>query len=407
MIYGVTHEEDGTAIKRATIGYKLSIGLPPQEGRNYPQRLDHFIVTVKTAKAGGWEEDVPFTKMLKDKYCPGEVPFRELDVILLDEDPEKIFRSEYAWRTQTQLKCHGDGRDAVRRFSELHPDDQRGMPDKKPNDWIEIDGCGRGCPQLEQKLCKPSGDLYFIFPERPVLGSVAMLHTSGYESVKRLTSSLQDIMTKVAEHGGTLKGLQLKLVARPYKTSWLDGAARKSSSQLGFNLEFRQEDHRKLLPALVQQSRDFNKDIGEVIDVETLSEEETQSTIQPEFHPTEEQIAEKNRAEAAIETKQEVQRASQRPKVLDKVAGQQPATAAAATPTPVAKVTEQKLTIVDLKAGLEAARTVEDLDRIFAQAKTVPKAEDALKSFYETRRGFLKPPATPAATAGNHPKDII
>lgn len=408
MIFGVTHSAEGEPIKRATIGYKLSIGLPPTEGKNYPQRLDHFIVTTKTHAKGGWEEDKAFTTLLADRYCKGQ-PFRELDVVLLSDDPEEVFRSEYAWRTQTQLLCHGDGRDAVRRFSQLHPDDQKDIPNGKPNDWIEIGGCGKGCPQLDQRLCKPSGDLYFMFPERPVLGSVALLHTSGYESVRRISASLLDIKNMVEEHGGSLKGLRLKLVARPYKASYMDKDQRKNSVQLGFNLEFRQEDHRKLLPALVNQSREFNKEVGDVIEVEPLNEDEAATTIGPEFHPTEEQVAEQAKAEAAVEAKKQVDAAGQRPKVLDKVAEQAPKPPAA-EPT--------------LKDKMTAAKTLIELNALSEQAKKLPKAErDALRQVYKERYAVLVPTNVPAGwkdekkpdpppppveeKKSDHPTDII
>lgn len=384
MIFGVTHDAEGAPIKRATIGYKLSIGLPPTEGKNYPQRLDHFIVTVKTGAKGGWEEEKSFTAYLKNLYCPGDQLFRELDVVLLSDDPEEIFRTEYAWRTQTQLKCHGDGQDASRRLSKMHADDIRELTatGSKPNDWIEIGGCGKGCPQLEDKLCKPSGDLFFMFPERPVLGSVAMLHTSGWESVRRVSASLHEIKMMVEQHGGSLKGLRLKLVARPYKTSFTDDKnQRKSSVQLGFNLEFREADHRKLLPALVRQSLAAKKEMGD-IEVEPLPEDEIDAALGSEFHPTAEQQQEQKAAETKVETEKEVTRSAQRPKILDHVASQAPKQ-------------EAKLTVADVKASLEAAKTVQEIDAAFAQAKTVPKAEKALEDFYKARRAILSgdPPA--------------
>ncbi len=394
MIYGVTHGDEGEALKRATVGLKLSIGLPPVEGRNYPQRLDHFIVTVKTGKKGEWEMDEAFTGVLQQKYG---APLRELDVVLLSDDPEENFRTEYAWRTQTLLKCHGDGKDALRRFSELSHDEQLKTPDARSNDWFPFAGCGRGCPQLDERLCKPSGDLYFMFPERPVLGSVAMLHTSSWESVRRLSASMHEIKTIVEGHGGSLKGLRLKLVARPYKTTYVEKGARKSSVQFSFNLEFREADHRKLLPALVRQSIDFNKEIGDVIEVEPLAEDETDATIGPEFHPTPEQQEAQKAAEA--EVKPEPPPQPQRPRSLDRVAQQAPQ-----------KPTERALTIADIKAALEAAGTQEDLFRVWEQGKQVPKAHKALEEFYRARRDAITPPTQKAqepAVKQEHPVDVI
>lgn len=404
-IYGVTHTQEGTPIKRATVGLKLSIGLPPQDGKNYPQRLDHFIVTVKTGKLGQWEEDKAFTKALADKYGS---PLRELDIVLLSDDPDEIFRTEYAWRTQTQLKCHGDGLTAMRRLAELSKEDQDEIGGR-PNDWIEITGCGRTCPQLEERLCKPSGDLYFMFPERPVLGSVAMLHTSSWESVRRLSASLHEIKATVEEHGGSLKGLRLKLVARPYKTSYLDRDVRKNSVQYGFNLEFREADHRKLLPALVRQSLDFQKEVGEVIDVEPLPEDEVDATVGPEFHPTPEQQEAQRQAEHSADTKKQVEQAGQRPKVLDSVAGRTTAPATTTTkPAAAGHLGEQPLTIADLKAGMDSAKTLEELNALYDQTKKVKGATKALTDFYKARCEALSTPV-PAQqqTSQEHPNDVI
>lgn len=428
MIFGVTHTDDGEAIKRATVGLKLSIGLPPEQGRNYPQRLDYMIVTVKTGKKGEWEKDIAFTNALAEKYG---APLRELDVVLLSDDPEEVFRTEFAWRTQTQLKCHGDGRDAVRRLSELHPDEQKNISGR-PNDWIPIEGCGRTCPELEKHLCKPSGDLYFMFPERPVLGSVATLHTSSWESVRRLSASLYEIKAMVEEHGGSLKGLRLKLVARPYKTSYMEGNTRKTSVQFGFNLEFREADHRKLLPALVRQSLDFNKEIGDVIDVEPLAEDEADATIGPEFHPTPEQQEAQRQAEqpkpaGQPEPSKQAEPQSRRPRVLDKVASQAPAAAQAppATPKPEPQNGKAKRgpdTAAELLKKMEAAATINQLQLYGEQAKSRDYSDDdreLMRGIYAARLKQLKaaesmgfesaaPAVEPAAPAEPEPpKELV
>ena len=200
----------------------------------------------------------------------------------------------------------------------------------------------------------------------------------------------------------------------------MDGAQRKNSSQLGFNLEWRQSDYRKLLPTLVQQSLSLSKDM-ETIDVEPLPEDEIDATIGPEFHPSPEQQEEARKAEAAKEVKTEVAQSSQRPRALDRVAKRAEAPPAPAPAAPVSK--EEPLSIADLKAALEAAKTLATLNAVWTQAKTVPKAEDALREFYLARakafQGVVtnvpagwqdngaekKEPA--AAPASSHPKDII
>lgn len=386
MIFGVTHDVDGEPIKRATIGFKLSVGEAPTPERNYPRRLEHFIVAVKTGERGTWQEDKMFTSHLREKYC-GQAPFRELDIVLLSDEPEEIFRTEFAWRTQTQLICHGDGRDAARRFHAFPAEDQQKIQSDTPlraNDWIEIPGeCGQQCPYLQQRACKPSGDLYFMFPERPVLGSVATLHTSGWESIRRISASLHEIKAAVEQYGGSLKGLRLKLVARPYKATYVDKEQRKSSVQLGFNLEFREQDHRTLLPALIQRSKEFKQVVGEVIDIEALPDED----IGKEFYPNQNQQQEQRAAEDGAQAQQIAEAATRRPKALDKV--MQSAAAAPRVDVPEEKTLAQRIA---------AASTVAELQAVGELAmKATKKEQNAVRELYARRLEALKAAAAPAA----------
>lgn len=326
MIFGVTHNAEGEPIKRLTVAYKLGHGVGPSEEKNYPGQRKEMFVSQRTSAAGKFGgtfvEDVEFTKLLKDTYAGGG-PLKECDIILLSEDPEEIFRTQLALREQKRanaLMCKGDGKSASRRWSMFTEKEQleyrkaydiAGPID--PKTFVDLDYCGDVCPYRQNRTCKPSGDLYFMFPERVQHGSVATLHTSGHESVKRIVSSLHAIKNEIEPYGGSLKMLRVKIVLRAYRVTYQDKDGQKTGSQLAYNLEFREQDYRKLIPKMIEASRQFTEDMSDVIDVpiEEISDEE----IATEFHPTPEQQEAQRRDEAQAE-----QRApSTRPAALNKV----------------------------------------------------------------------------------------
>lgn len=318
MIFGVTVDEEGRPLKRMIVSRKLGVGLPPNDTRNYPVRYDHFITSKRTGKKGEFELDKEFTAHLGKIY--GE-PLMELDVILRSNNREEIFRSEYAWRTQDRsnaMLCHGDGHDAVRKWKAFTPEERLAIGGTyRDNDEIEIKTCGDQagkpiCPHLAAKKCKPSGDLYFMFPEDPIFGSMATLHTGGWEGVRRLAASLALIEKEIEPYGGQLNGMRLKIVAQHYPVRYQDPKTKQErvDRQLAFHLEFRSKDHRKLLPTMVHEARLLAESMGEAIDIEPISDSE----IADEFYPTDEQ-KEQQQAESGERRDEEKKSAN----VLDRV----------------------------------------------------------------------------------------
>ena len=120
-IIGLTHNSDGSAILRRSVTTKIAIGLPPKDKSDHPQSLDHFVFQRKGQRGSGisaevlWEIDQEKTEHY-GKGC------REVEIILLDNAPDRVFRTEYAWWTATQKQCWGDGETATRRT----PHDPRG-----------------------------------------------------------------------------------------------------------------------------------------------------------------------------------------------------------------------------------------------------------------------------------------
>lgn len=253
MIYGVTHNTDGTPRKQLAIGIKVAIGEPAKEGRNYPTKLDHFVITTKNPK-GEWIEDKALTEELQEHHSPAiedgvYAPLREFDVVFLSNDIEEVFKTEFAWWTKTEKKCHGNGQTAMRRASEADDETREAFPGQ---DWVPWSPCGPGCPELAATKCKPSGKLFFILADRPRIGSVCVYYTTSYQSVRQIHASLLQIQDFTS---GRLRGIPLKMVIRPGKTTYTDAkGVRKTSHAFFVHIEFRHEDREKLIPSLLAES---------------------------------------------------------------------------------------------------------------------------------------------------------
>lgn len=288
-IYGVTVGEQGEVMQRLAVTTKVAIGEVKKagNGKTYPSKLDHFIFLRKSATTFDWEPD----PVLTEKFG---AECREFWIILLDDEQENVFRTEYAWWSKTEKKCSGDGRQAFRRTAE-NPDGQPWTP------------CGDACPELNNGACKPSGDLYFVLADFPKLGSVCRLHTSSYLSIRQVHSAIEQIRGVT---GGRLAGIRCKLVVRPAKASYVDpkDKTKKTTTIYTLNLELAAEDMKKLLGEMTQYAQLFQqtqKLLGQGRVVDYSEEEETVRAreITPEFYPETEApaavIAQPVRASAA------------------------------------------------------------------------------------------------------------
>jgi hypothetical protein len=274
-IFGLTVSEQGEVMQRLAVTTKVAIGeVVKQNGKTYPQKLDHFVFLRKSAKSLEWEPDPDLIK-----HFTGSC--REFWMILLDDQIENVFRTEYAWWTAAEKKCWGDGRQATRR-TEKSPEGEEWSP------------CGDLCPDLDVGRCKPSGDLYFILADFPRLGSVCRLHTTSYRSIRQIHSALEQIRTVT---GGRLAGIRCKLVVRPEKSSFLDpkDKKKKSTTIYALNIELSAEDMRSLIGQMTEHAKLFEQTrrlLGDGRKVEYVVEEESEVERAPdvaqEFHPAQE-----------------------------------------------------------------------------------------------------------------------
>jgi len=307
-IVGITVSQDGESIQRLAVSTKVSIGETKKSptGKTFPSKLDHFQFLRKSA-ASEWEKDPELTKHYSDA-C------REFWIVLLDDDIDNVFRTEFAWWSTTEKKCSGDGRKAMRRTQE-HPEGE---------DWTP---CGEGCPELAKRICKPSGDLYFILAEFPRLGSVCRLHTTSYRSIRQIHSALEQIRQVT---GGRLAGIRCKLVVRPDKSSFVDkDGTKKSTTIYALNIELAADDMRKMLGQMTQYARLFEQTRkllgdGRKVEYDEEPEKVLAAEIAPEFYPEGEAEQEQSQAQPVVQQPQRKSAAAPAPQQTQATAAAKP-----------------------------------------------------------------------------------
>lgn len=271
-IIGLTHEKDGRIRTSRTVTTKIAIGLPPDTNSNYPKKLDHFVFLQKTqqGKEIGWEVN----QELQEHY--GE-KCKEFWIVFLDDDPDQVFRTEYAAFVKRGCWCKGDGEHAMRR--DLGP---------KGDQWGELKVWNRpcangGCQEFEEGKCKPSGDLYFMLADYPSLGSICRWHTSSYQSIREVYSALQDLRRVT---GGRLMGVAAKLFVRAEKNVFEQNGKTMTGTKFVVGLELRASDMAGIQTKMLETAKVFNQIKGElngtVLEIEE-DEAERGAEISAEF----------------------------------------------------------------------------------------------------------------------------
>jgi len=288
-IYGITHDKETQApIQRLAIVGKLAIGevvSRPCKGHQgptckkcggtgkttAPSKSDHFLFRKKNEQTHEWECDQELTKFYTDK-C------RAVWIVLLDDDPDVVFRTEMAWWRATECVCHGNGLVAIRR-TQAHPEGEPWEP------------CGEGCPDLGPgKPCKPNGVLHFMLAEVPKLGGVWKFDTTGYRSIRQIHSSLIQLQNLF----GRLAGIRAQLVVRPEKTSYAGKDGKKHTTTIfAVSLEIPGTNVRALVADATAPALAFDasrKALGTGTKVEYIEPDEPERAkeMQPEFYPGEE-----------------------------------------------------------------------------------------------------------------------
>ncbi|MGH9454084.1 MAG: hypothetical protein ACRD2O_08965, partial [Terriglobia bacterium] len=287
-------------------------GPDPNNPKSHPKKLDHFVFKRKSINAKNivWEEDAHLMEIF------GANPV-EIGIILLDDDPDNVFRTSYAWWTQTECKCRGemvqleDGAWAMQatRKTEKHPDGEPWPGNYRykggDKDGQAVEGCGDGCPDLERGDCKPSGDLYFVLDKFPTFGAVCRLHTTSYRSIRQISSALLQVQ-KIT--GGRLAGIRTMLKVRPEKGTYTDASGKHTTTLYILSLEVDAQDWKKLLASMTETSALFERTRkllggGRLEIVEDDGERAPE--IAGEFHPRSEIVDEAPPAMRSVQRKSE------------------------------------------------------------------------------------------------------
>lgn len=286
VMFGVTHELDGGLIVREPRVLKVGIGLPKgpalaahigkdskwvitkgykddnkqvaikatraeaeetfsRELRNapicpYPRKLPFFTFS-KPGIIDGKEQFLPDFDAIESH---GPMP-TEIDIVTLDDEP---FSGMYQMWSATELKCKGDGVNALRVLS-MATAEQKPMAEecaRAGEKYFPLDGCWTaGCPfsrpgrdssgKETPSPCKPGGDFKFQLACNIRVGGTAYFHTTGFRSISSIFSSLHRVRTLT---GGRLMGIPLKMCLRPFRTNHNGQAA----THYAVALEFRAPD---------------------------------------------------------------------------------------------------------------------------------------------------------------------
>jgi len=188
----------GTMIKNMLFGLNeigaIKIGGLGEEkqGKNGPYRLpvkfNHFIVNTKQKDAQGIF--IPDAAIMKAIGTDA----KEIDVMLLYNDPTLNFYTRYNEYKGGKRMCSGDGEHATK------------------EDGTKLICDPDTCPTFKAKKCKANGILSVVLPAAPRLGGVYKFRTTSFNSIRSLLSSMFFLQSLT---GGILANIPLKLTVSP------------------------------------------------------------------------------------------------------------------------------------------------------------------------------------------------
>jgi len=328
-MFGLTHQPDGTAIVRVPRVIKVGIGLP--KGKDIHAYIDN---------AGGWkvrmgdkvtafaskEEARKFYRANKDlapdKHFPRKLEYftfsrpdgtgsfdpdfdaieahgafpREIDILFTDDRP---LQASFQMWTQTELKCQGDGINAMRVLSMAANEEENRLVEQAKNNGEKyfpiVDGCWtRDCPYSKASTgpggkeiaapCKPHARLQFQLLFAPRLGGVAQFDSTSFRSISQLFSSLHTFYKFTGQgnpDAGYVSGIPLKLVLSPFKIVH-NG---KSGKAYAVSLEFRTEDATQLRKKLLEHAMEFRRAIAPPIEIQKQIEAVAEHDDEEDFEP--------------------------------------------------------------------------------------------------------------------------
>jgi hypothetical protein len=188
----------------------------------YPRKSPFFIFTQGITDANGLQVFTPDWDAIQ---AHGATP-TAIDIVFTNDNP---FDGNYQMWSTSELKCKGDGVDAMRVLSMATSieEKQAATESKEAAEkfFPIIKGCWTcGCPYSQPTVeggkerpspCKPGANLVFQLAKDVRLGATAYYHTTGLSSIANIFSSLQTIKML---SGGRLAGIPIRMSVMPKKT---------------------------------------------------------------------------------------------------------------------------------------------------------------------------------------------
>ncbi len=220
--------------------------------RNAPRKLPYFTF-LRTDAQGKFVHDFDMIEL------HGPVP-TEIDIVFLNG--HNFDASFQAWST-SKLLCEGNGINARRNVEWPQAPDERALAEQARKEnrrfFPILNGCyTAGCRFAigDKRQCKPHGKLTFQLMNAPTLGGSCQFDTTGFRSIAQLAGSLDQIRFMTGRgnpDAGSVAGIPLKFVLRPYKVQVGD----KSSIQYGVSLEFRAKSLEEMARLLHAHTAEF------------------------------------------------------------------------------------------------------------------------------------------------------
>ena len=212
---------------RPQVGLMLSIGEPPEAGRNYPRKLGHF-----RPKPGLEQQYADAARRFADAYGPAP---KRLDIVLLSDDLGDVLDYRYkAWATDG-LRAIGETNFALEPERMLeYRDELRVFPKDKPGSSPHrLDGPDD--PVIEASGLKLYGTFRFALPKVTGLTTLAEITTTSKRSMLNLHAGVSQVLNLT---GGHVKGIPFELAVRPTRARYFDDKAKQRKTAKFFELVF-------------------------------------------------------------------------------------------------------------------------------------------------------------------------
>lgn len=274
VLVGITHTSEGAAIIRQPRVLKVGIGLPKGKAINvwinksgqwaiatgyskdngavkyfktmdearqafpalyesapicpYPRKTPYFTFTQNTAGDGTF---LPAWEAIE---AHGPTP-TQIPIVFTSDHPHAGPGTGYRMYSATELKCKGDGVNALRVLSLAETDEEKVLAKQAKESGDKYFPITEGCWTLgckyakplinnrgqEQRQCTPHMDLTFQLVKCMSLGNTAYYHTTGVASISNVFSSLNEVLrvAQLLELPTGMCGIPMELTVRKFNTN--------------------------------------------------------------------------------------------------------------------------------------------------------------------------------------------